>query len=414
LPTERSVLDEVIEFYLNSGDFNGFYVSEGRLSKPDIKEVARLVRAGLLQVVGDSDFLNPHIRPWPSKRTLDDQLADVAALEGGRTFCLYPTAKAMEGRQELSRFDKEPYKHRLAAGAGTLEVAYFSVDVIEQYRNDPRYHYWFGDVEVHFGITDEAYSDPGEAERDKIASLRVGFAYDHATIRAGQVRRYACAFLGDLADLTPEHQQRWRTYEVMPSDDTGPHPVWWAMQMGHWPDGVGPFERILVEMDAINYLFRLAYGTEVFRSTERPREWGWVLRPSTTEWQQFILTTDKLLSENLNKNGLDAVNARVVNDDGSEAGTLTRLGSFLEDSTPCPPPLVDRIVRPLKQVRRERQKPAHELTVAKTDATITAQQRDVLGEIGGALHLLRQVLQHHPAARGWVAPEHLDEHGYVV
>lgn len=267
---------------------------------------------------------------------------------------------------------------------------------------------------MHFGIGDEAYLDPEEAERDKIASLRVGFAYDPTTIRSDEVRRYTCAFLGDLADLTAEHQQRWRTYEVEPTDSTGPHPVWWAMQMGHWPDGIGPFERILGEMEAINELFESAYGSELFRSTERPREWGWVIRPSTSEWQQFIHATDKLLSENLNKKALDAVNARIVNYDGSDAGTLNRLGFYLEDSTACPSNLVERILKPLKHVQKERQKPAHVLTVATTDATITAQQPDVLSDVAGALHLLRQVFQQHPANRNWAAPDYLNKDGYAL
>jgi hypothetical protein len=120
------------------------------------------------------------------------------------------------------------------------------------------------------------------------------------------------------------------------------------------------------------------------------------------------------LSENLSKKALDVVNARTVNDDGSSAGTLNRLGFCLKDSTPCPSNLVELILNPLKNVRKERQKPAHALTVATTDATITAQQRDVLSDVGGALHLLRQVFQQHPTNRNWAAPDYLDKDGYVV
>jgi hypothetical protein len=57
---------------------------------------------------------------------------------------------------------------------------------------------------------------------------------------------------------------------------------------------------------------------------------------------------------------------------------------------------VEQVLKPLKEVRKERQKPAHALVVAATDATITAQQRDLLNNIAGALHLLRQLLQQHP------------------
>ena len=415
MSADVEVLERVIDQYLSSGDFNGLRVAQGRFSEVEVVATADLVRGGMLQVVSEADYPNPHIRPWPSRRSLDDQLADLAEVNnGGAAFCLYPTPAAMAGRDELATYDNEPYKRRLAEGTGTLELAYFTVDVIEQYRNDPRYHYSFGDVEIHLGIGDEAYSDPAEADRDKIASMRVGFAYNHDTIRSDEVKRYVCAFVGDLADLTPEHQQRWRTYEVEPDAGTGPHPIWWTMQMGHWPEGIGPFERILAEMNAVNELFRRAYGVELFRSTERPREWGWVVRPTTNEWHHFIHATDKLLSENLDKKALDTVNVRAANDDGSEAGTLNRLGFYLEDSTPAPADLIQKVLRPLKAVRKARQKPAHSLSVAKTDATLTAQQRDVLADVGGALHLLRQVLQQHPANHDWEPPEYLEKDTYVV
>ena len=72
------------------------------------------------------------------------------------------------------------------------------------------------------------------------------------------------------------------------------------------------------------------------------------------------------------------------------------------------------IVTPLKRVRKERQKPAHALVVAATDATLTAQQRDLLSDVGGALHLLREVLAMHPDAGGWDVPTYLTETGYLI
>jgi hypothetical protein len=404
----------VVFAYVESGDFNGFRVDATTFSEHQLDDARRLVAAGVLQVVTEEDYPNPHIRPWASRRTREDQIADLGRVGDGRTVCLYPTSEAMEGRPELLLWPNEPYRQRLAAGAGTLDLAYFSVDVIEHYRNDPRYHYYFGDFEVRFGIGDEAYLDKREREADKIHSLRVGFAYDRTTIRANAVARYTCAFIGDLADLTAEHQQRWRTYEVDANENTGPHPVWWAMQMGHWPDGIGPFQRVIGEIRAINELFQLIAGRDLFKTSEPPREWGWVLRSSTSEWHQFLLATDKLISENIDHAALTTVKVDRKNPDGTDAGSLNRLAWFLRDSTPCPNELVAQIVTPLKRVRKERQKPAHALVVAATDATLTAQQRDLLSEVGGALHLLREVLATHPDAGGWDVPTYLPETSYLI
>ena len=407
-PKRRRVLDRVVGQYITSGDFNGFHVTKSTLSSGELVAVRNLVRDGQLQVVGDADYLNPHIRPWASKRTIEEQLADLDRIANGTTLCLYPTPAAMASRPEAKLWPDQPYRERLAEGHGTLDLAYFKVDVVEQYRNDPRFHYWSSDAEVHLGIGDEAYLDVDEDERDKISSLRVGFAYDRSTIKTDNVRRFSCAFLCDLADLTPEHQQRWRTYEVTPNESTSPHPMWWAMQMGHWPDGMGPFERILGELGAIADVFAHIYGSPLFRVTERPREWGWVLRPSTQEWHQFLLATDKLLSESIDHAALTAAKVPRNDDQGRPAGTIQRLRRWLE-STPAPPELIDEIINPLRKVRQERQKPAHALVVAESDPALTAQQRDLLGEVAQALLLLRQVLQIHPGARDtWSPPRHLD------
>lgn len=410
----KGLLDTIVAFYVESGDFNGLPVDSETLTSAQIDEARRLVQDGFVHVVTGEDYLNMHIRPWASQRTVEAQVTDLDEVGSRATACLYPTVQAMEGRPEPGRWPDEPYRRRMAAGAGTLELAYFSVDVIEQYRNDPRYHYWFDDFEVLLGINDDAYLDEDEREADKIPSTRVGFAYDTTTLRSAAVTRYVCTFFGDLIELTPEHQQRWQTYEREPTDSTAPHPMWWKMQMGHWPDAKGPFTRITLELEAVNELFILITGKSLFRTTDRPREWGWVIRPTTQEWHQFVLATDKLLSENINQRALDAVEAPTEGADGNRLGSLNRLIEFLRVSGSFSDELLDAIGGPLKRVRKARQEPAHKLTVAGTDATLTAQQRDLLAEIGDALQLLREVLAKHPACTEWTPGYGLDDKLYLL
>lgn len=123
----------------------------------------------------------------------------------------------------------------MALGAGHLELAYFSFDVLENYRNDPRYHFTFSDCEVEFGIGDDAYLDDAEPDRDKISSIRAGFAYDRDALTRNEVRRFVTTFIWDLAGLTPQHQRRWETYELHAADDLSPHPMWWTMMMATGP-----------------------------------------------------------------------------------------------------------------------------------------------------------------------------------
>lgn len=407
----QALLDQVTSSYLESGDFNGFYVARGVIQESKLLELRELVVSGLVQIVSEEDYPNPHIRPWPSRRSVEAQIADVDRLvEGGEhAFCAYPTPAALLGPAK-NLYPDEPYKKALAEGKGALELAYFTTDVLEPYRNDPRYHFRADDFGVDFGVSDATYLDEAAPERDKISSLRAGYAYDPATLDAPSVQRYLCVFFTDLADLTPEHQRRWETYLVN-EETLKPHPVWMNMMMGHWADGIGVFQKILQEMGAINELTECAFGEPLFRSTERPRKWGWVLRSSSDEWSEFILLTDKLLSENLRSECLNAAGAAEFNAQGDRVGTLGRLALLFEQAG-VSQTAVKSIMEPLRHVRQERQKPAHVITETASDAEITSRQRDLLSDLAQSLHLVREMFMTHPANRDWKPPEWLTEKFY--
>lgn len=106
----KRLFDRIVEHYVTSRDFNGLYVSSSTFTRRDVRAVRRLVREGKVQVVSENDFSNPHIRPWGSKRSIEDRLADVDAVDTGMTLCLYPTSLGMEGRLELGLWRGEPYR----------------------------------------------------------------------------------------------------------------------------------------------------------------------------------------------------------------------------------------------------------------------------------------------------------------
>jgi len=64
------IFNRIVERYRNSRDFNGLHFlgeTEGTRAA-----VIALVRDDLVQVVSEEDYPNPHIRPWPSRRSLDE------------------------------------------------------------------------------------------------------------------------------------------------------------------------------------------------------------------------------------------------------------------------------------------------------------------------------------------------------
>ena len=417
-PDAVKLLGEVRKFYLSSHDFNGLPL-RGGVDASIIEAATQLVSAGLLQVVAEGvDFPNPHIRPWPSKRTVADQGDSLEALKrdnASSDVCLYPTPLGMKGVRLPKRFAGRPYEIDIAKGQGVLELAYFTPDVLEFYRNDPRYHCRINDFSVDMSVTDSVYGDHGEPEKDKVSLAHIGFAYDLSRyVRDDDmslISRRVAVFSGDLASLSPEHQQRWRTFSVTNSG-LKPHPEWWANQMGHWGDGIGPFSRMFVSIKEINDLFANITGEKLFKVEEMPDDYGWLLRSSEREWDDFIHMTDKLLSEGLRSDAFEALGIPAKDEQGSIIGTLRRLELLMLKSK-IKEEVARKCLASFREVRSARQRPAHSLRANITDDTVVHKQVALMHRINESLKCIRFWLESHPNNKDWV-PEHDDLQDYSM
>jgi hypothetical protein len=398
----EELLERVAGRYLSSSDFNGFYVGAGSDVGPGAEA---LLRDGQIEVIAPDDFPNPHIRPWASRKSVSDQLAAVAAaIDGsGPGLCLYPTAAVLAGHPRTSGVADRPYTERLAKGAGQLEVAYFRMDVLEAYRNDPRFSFEFDDFGAHVAVADEVYEDESEPAADKV-SMRLGFAYE-LPLNDGPIVPTVCAFLRDLKSLSPAHKRRWQTFEITETA-AKPHPIWIAEAMGHWIDRIGAFDAFTFELTALNELHERAFGTSLLRTTERPPELGWILRPSQLEFDQFVQLLDKLLSENIRHDALDAAGIPRTDEDGQTLGTLKRLDLMLVKARVNEQRRRD-VLKPLREVRSARQKPAHALRQNISNANFVRRQAELLQTVTNSLHALRTFWQEHPANRDWTEPDHI-------
>jgi hypothetical protein len=409
----QDLLKRIIDHYLKSRDFNGLYFHN---ETDDLRNEAKdLVSNELVQVVSEDDYLNPHIRPWPSRRTIDEQITSIEMLPDSEYgVCLYPTPKALASRRLSSKLSEQPFRKAMAKGKATLELAYFAFDVLEGYRNDPRFSFRFYDFGAYTVVSDDVYLDEGEPQADKILMNHIGFAYDLSGYDRDDpnspVTRRVCAFYGDLIDLSPTHQMRWKTYQVG-EEGLWPHPVWWGTQMGHWPDGLGPFQRIFAELRAINDLHERAFDGPLFRSSQRPEDFGWILRASQSEFDKFITDLDKILSENLIHGAFDAHEVPRKDDQGKNIGSLNRLDRMLE-AYGFPLDARVYVLKPLREVRSARQKPAHSLRKNVTDKSFIHRQADLLARVGVSLRELRNFLQTHPENEDWEPSESLEGKTY--
>lgn len=95
--------------------FNGYLFRKKDESRG--KEATELVRAGLVEVITDDDYPNPHIRPWPCRRSREQQIQDIARPDhDNHALCLYPTAVALQDRLDSQLFVDQPYRRRFGRG----------------------------------------------------------------------------------------------------------------------------------------------------------------------------------------------------------------------------------------------------------------------------------------------------------
>lgn len=398
------LLSRVIDHYLTSREFNGMPVGE---SAGTHENAARLIRDGLIQLVTTTDFMNTHVRPW-ARNDVERQAVELSKVVSGDLMgCMYPTTRAMEEHGPTLTLT-EPYRDRMILGHGTLEPVYFDLAAVEGYVNDPSFSFTPGDDSFRFSTNPE--SDYTDAD---LVAFEGGYAYDHGVDYQGDepIRRYWTAFLCDLVSLPARHQTRLSTFE---RDSAGlfPHPDWWDREIGgRWTDTIGPFTKVMWELKAINELWEIAFESTLFSKVDRPRAWGWVLRPTTGSYNEFIHLTDKLLSENIRHKGLDAAGAPRTDDAGKTLASLTRLQELLlSASSKATLENIRDVLQPLRDVRKERQNPAHKIEDTVTDANVVNKQRDLLRDVGSTLYAIRSFVQTHPTARAsdWTPRQGID------
>jgi hypothetical protein len=92
---------------------------------------------------------------------------------------------------------------------------------------------------------------------------------------------------------------------------------------------MGPFAWLSQELEAINHLFENVWSARLFRSNELPDDFGWILRADQREWDHFIHSFDKLLSDTIDGAALDKAKVPRENLKGDRLGTINRLELFM-------------------------------------------------------------------------------------
>lgn len=400
----------VTEFYLNSHDFNGLLVRDmfrtARIEHDSFDSALKdLVAVGQIDLVFEDLHPNPSIRAFASP-SAKEQLQLLEKF-GWDSACAYPTASHLAKEVPPTAYSDKPFTRELALGRPQLEFHSFDISILEAYREDPRYWYRTYDRGGSISATDDLEMRDG----DQVLLQSFGFGFND------NMERAVIVFTRYLSGLSAEHQAIWQARQL--SGDYKMHPGYYGSSiLGQFPEELSLFEAFLEELSEINTLAKLIGKPPLFRETwtdDRPRRFSWIVRPTVTEMDAFILLLDKMLSDNINKKFFAddvPLETEISRDDGKievrQKGTIQLLSDWLDRFfVPEDPAPLQDMLKTLRNVRRMRQKPAHTVRVDNWDKAIFENQRQIMIRAYSAIRIIRQLLQNHPSAQGHQVREHL-------
>jgi len=314
---------------------------------------------------------------------------------------VFPRRPLLEARDPVKENEVGIYARQLRLGGSQIALRYFDRQVLDRYRQDPRYE--FKELAVSGRISTPS-NVPNILPKDRVY-IRFGRAYHPNGTPS------VATILFDLGELPKQHQQYWASYEI--HEDCQPDADFIKQNFDAEPiERIWPPNALVSELREINRICKLTGQPELFKETYESHKLsrlGLITKPTADEFHSFVNELDKLLSQNINKkffkNKVDLVDAR-----GVDKGTLTLLGEYLESCGLTSSEAID-ICKPLRDVRNYRQIPAHKITEDEFNTDYWVQQNDLVIDVLKVVHLLRKVFEKHPSLKdkNYMPPKWLNE-----
>jgi hypothetical protein len=429
---EEKVFETIVDFFIESNDFNGITLT--KISrKVDIQYltivdlVADLVRKELVVIQYD---VNPHIIGvyYPpierqlavltdAKRNVIKVLLElpngIKVESDSHTVCAYPTRGHLEKVRDVSSFIKQPFTRELSLGEPQLKPVFFEIDVLERYFKDPRYSFEFDDYSGSISYLDREDQPTQLAERDQFFLKTFGLGLDK---NGGRV---ATVFLRYLSDLTEDHQLFWKSKEI-PDGCTMLREYYENTIQGNWHFSHSIFSAFIEEQSVLNDMCKHVFGTglfkKIFTNEQRPKEFTFFLIPTLENYNNFVLLLDKMISDNIDKSffkgKIDPYDFKEIESgivERKEKGTLRLLEEWLNSVyTTSDGSAINDVFKHFKDVRQQRQHPAHRINENYYDVAFIGKQKEIMKDVFRAMRSMRYIFQAHPKSKSIQIPEWLE------
>lgn len=399
-------LNEIIDYYLSSKDFNGLELF--KLKNYDYDILCTLIEEDLIEVLSTNEVINPHIKGFDLNIPNETQKSNISSKNNHSV--LYPTPKALEN---IPIKYESPYTDLMRKGKEQFEIIYFNIEILERYINNPKFIVMDNGYRGTIYPSDEFYNDE-DIEDEYIKDYGIAYKNEEKTNRAVGV------FLTDLANLSPRKQMLWKGFEL---SNQNKYEINYGfiknLLLGEWVEEVWIFHALIDEMNVINKqcelmeipkLFNKTFGTHY---TEMPEGYRNIFLPTLKNYYDFVLVLEKMVVHNISyktfqKSALHIVSIERKDKNGSDKGSLVMFEEWLNKNIRTAEDLSQIIIKPLRNIRRIRQKPAHELTSNKYDITLYKEQNDLMHDTYTAIRAIRLFFNNHPLVRNNVEiPEYL-------
>jgi hypothetical protein len=438
---KNKVLQKIVDHYANSTDYNGIPLTK----LADELEIDYLNLLSLISTLIEEDDvsiqggINPHIiRDGHYEKDVQLRLLEEAKNNKATTFatftfptdpsnperanettttelvyeshllCAYPSLEYLKNNS-VANSELFPITNYLRLGDAQLKPLFFEIDVLERYFNDPRYLFEFGDYSGHISVSDPEDNPTTLKKSDIVVLQSFGLGYDEFD------NRVVVAFPRDLAHLSSEHQIYWNSKLIA-------SPCKMVKEYrdnidGSWNFSLSLFSAVIEEIGVINEMTEKIKGKKLFRETfeedNKPKEFTFFTSPTLVNYESFIGLLDKMISENINKSffkgeveefELIPISEGIV--EKKQKGTIRLLEEWLklkykvQDESE-----IDELLQSFKEVRKERQKPAHKISENIYDSKFFRMQMVILEKVYITLKRLRMIFHTHPDAMEVEIPE---------
>lgn len=427
---------KIIDFFNESSDFNGMPLREiSREFDIDYKKLVDIVKELVEEdKVSIQSSTNPHIIGFKhyskesqiqilesaKETTIDYQKFEdikIAIENTEYPICVYPSPQNLKQNRNLEEFGYAHYSKLLALGTPQLKPMFFDIEVLERYYSDPRFDFDFKDYSGRISCKYDELYNPLIRKEDDVYIKSFGIGFDK------QNNRVAVVLLRYLHNLTAEHQIYWKNKER--TDECKILEEYYQnIVFGQWTFSYSIFSAFLGELKCLNelsgHIFKINLFNESFEREKRPREFSFFFTPTLKNYHDFIHLLDKMISENLNqdffKGKIQLYELR--EDDGicikENKGTLRLLEEWLTNVFNIQGEgAISDVIKPFKQIRKERQLPAHKVNENKYDISLIEKQRKTMTDVYNSMRQLRHIFSLHPKAKDYEIPDWL-ENGKII